>query len=846
LASLPGYPRLSGDRLKFLSGYGIGGMGPRYLARQVMFEAMAAAPEAAPEEAVRRAAFDAAADEETITVTAEAAPELRTEFAETAFWEPQLRLGEDGSVSFEFTVPDSLTEWSVWAHAVTRDLATGRTERRAASAKELMVRPYLPRFLREGDEVEIRVAIDNAGEQPLAGSFDLTFEDRETGEDLREAFGLEATETTGVPITIAPGDTLVLSFRLDVPAGLGEVAVTASARAGDWSDGEVRPLPRLPGRMHLVQSRFAALSDSARRTLRFSDLEAGSDPTLVNDQLIVTIDAQLFYSVLDALPYLVTYPYECTEQLLNRFVSTGIVSTLFDDYPAVAEMARTMSARDTRLEPWIADDPNRAMALEETPWLTESRGGKEPAERLVKVLDPRIAAATRRKALAALEKAQTASGGFPWWPGGPPSPHMTLYLLSGFSRALEFGVEVPRPVVVEAWRYLHRHYLDEIVDRLQEDECCLEMVTYLNYVLSAYPDESWTGGVFSAGDRARMLEFSFRHWREHAPLLKGYLTLTLERAGRGRDARLVFDSVMDSSRTDQDLGTYWEPEERAWLWYNDTIESHAFALRVLTELEPEDPRRHGLVQWLFLNKKLNQWKSTRATAEVLYALVHYLDNEGTLAAEEAVEVAVGKRPPRTLVFEPDEYTGRNRQIVVAGPDVERTDAVVTVAKDSPGLAFASATWHFSTERLPDRADGDLFAVERRYFKRSLVGDEWTLEPLTADIGLEPGDQLEVELTLRARHAAEYVHLRDPRPAGFEPETLTSGYRWDLGLGRYEEIRDSGVNFFFEWLPAGTYTLKYRLRANLDGVFKAAPATLQSMYAPEFAAHSAGDLVTVGD
>jgi uncharacterized protein YfaS (alpha-2-macroglobulin family) len=120
----------------------------------------------------------------------------------------------------------------------------------------------------------------------------------------------------------------------------------------------------------------------------------------------------------------------------------------------------------------------------------------------------------------------------------------------------------------------------------------------------------------------------------------------------------------------------------------------------------------------------------------------------------------------------------------------------------------------------------------------------TLLPLREGTTLAVGDQLEVHLSIRAKHAAEYVHLRDPRPAGFEPETLTSGYKWDLGLGWYEEVRDSGTNFFFEWLPAGEYTLKYRLRANLAGTYKVAPAQLQSMYAPEFAGYSGGGIVPV--
>jgi uncharacterized protein YfaS (alpha-2-macroglobulin family) len=421
---------------------------------------------------------------------------------------------------------------------------------------------------------------------------------------------------------------------------------------------------------------------------------------------------------------------------------------------------------------------------------------------------------------------------------------MTLYIVYGFSKALEFEVDVPRDVVVRAWSYLHRWYLDEIVDDMLKEDCCWESVTFLNYVLSNYPDDSWTGGVFSDDDRARMLAHSFKHWKRHSPLLKGYLALTLERAGRHDDAVLVFDSVMDSAKTERDLGTYWAPEARSWLWYNDTIETHAFALRVLAELDPSDPRRDGLVQWLFLNKKLNHWKSTRATAEVIYSLVHYLEGEGQLGVREEVRIAAGDHA-RTFTFDPDEYTGKAARLIIPGDAVGPATATVVVSKDTPGLAFASATWAYSTEKLPEEARGDLFEVHRTYYRRSQHGDEFVLEPLKAGSKLAVGDQLEVHLSLKAKHAAEYVHLRDPRGSGFEPERLTSGYRWDLGIAAYEEVRDSGTNFFIEWLPAGEYTLTYRLRAAMAGTFKVSPATLQSMYAPEFAAFSAGNTVEVG-
>src|SRR5262249_35026354 len=157
------------------------------------------------------------------------------------------------------------------------------------------------------------------------------------------------------------------------------------------------------------------------------DLEKTDDPSRDNEQLVVTLDAQLFYGVLQALPYLVSYPYECSEQTLNRFLSTGILTSVFDRYPAVSRMATEMAKRDTRLETWDAADPNRKMALEETPWLEEAKGGADTKLPLLRVLDPRIAKAERESALAKLTKSQTSLGAFPWWPGGPPSPYMTLY-----------------------------------------------------------------------------------------------------------------------------------------------------------------------------------------------------------------------------------------------------------------------------------------------------------------------------------------------------------------------------------------------------------------------------------
>ncbi len=859
-AQVPSYPTFTPDYLLALGGYGIGGPGGRRLRGPggvvggvvSGVKGAVARPQAVPARELSEEAADELAATQTVakdkegkagepSPVPEAAP-LRSNFVETAFWQPHLLTGEDGSAAIEFTVPDSVTGWRIFVHGVTRDLMGGSLEKEARTVKELMVRPYLPRFFREGDRAELRVMVNNAGESSLTGSVSLEVFDPATGENLAPAFGLPESVPPR-PFTVKAGGGSAVTFPLAAPARVGTVAFKVAAQSGPLSDGELRPLPVLPGRMHLVQSRFVTLKENARRELTFADLARDDDKTRIQEQLVVTVDAQLFYGLLEALPYLVNYPYECTEQSLNRFLSTGILTSLYGQYPQVARMAEALSKRETLYETFDAADPNRKMSMEETPWLVTARGGKDAGYGIEKVLDPRVAKAQRDASLAKLLKAQTSLGAFPWWPGGPPSPYMTLYIVHGFSKALEFGVEVPKDPVVRAFDYLHRHYLDEIVRDLMAHDTGWEFVTFLNYTLSNFPDDSWTGGVFTDKERREMLDFSFKHWKEHSPYLKGYLTLTLKRAGRAKDAVLVWDSVMDSAKTTSDEGTSWAPEDRAWLWYNDTIETHAFALRTLMELEPKDTRSEGLVQWLFLNKKLNHWKSTRATSEVLYSVAYFLKTTGALGVRESITVQACSSTT-TFAFEPDKYTGKKNQVVIPGEKVGPECATVRVSKEGKGIAFASATWHFSTERMPEKGEGDLFSVERSYFRRVKTGDEIVLKPLAEGASLAVGDEIEVQLSIRARHPAEYVHLRDPRPSGCEPVTLTSGYRWDLGLVRYEEIRDSGTNFFMEWLPQGEYTLKHRLRCAMAGVFKAAPATLQSMYAPEFAAYSAGHIITI--
>jgi uncharacterized protein YfaS (alpha-2-macroglobulin family) len=867
--SLRGRPSSpSPDQLTFFANYGVGGPGSRrgfYATGH--FEEASLSEDAAPSNiggfpggAVRGRAESKSANKMSIPPemksekqasadASQAKPDvhMRSEFSETAFFFPHLVTDKNGAVGFEFQVPDSVTSWQVFAHALTKEMRGGSETRETRSVKELMVRTYAPRFLREGDDAEIRVAVNNASAFELNGDLVFDLEDPITGKSVLKEFGIERTDVKR-SFRIEKSGTVTFSFQLKAPRNVGQYAfkviATGKQKLTTFSDGERRAFPILPGRLHLAQSRFVTLKNKSTKVMTFEDLAKADDPSLLQKKMVVTVDAQLFYGVLRALPYLIKYPYECTEQTLNRFLSTGIMTSLFKKYPAIEKMAREMSKRKEQLERVDDTDANRRMALEETPWLEEAQGGRsDDADSILNVLDSNVANTERERALEKLKKMQLPSGGFPWFEGGPADKYMTLYLLMGFGRAQEFKIDVPKDMVVKAWTFV-RNWLDSDLDHMIQHNCCHEFITLINFAVSQYSDESWTGGLFDNAFRARLLEYSFGNWKGHSPLLKGYLALTLKRMKRDGDAKLVWDSVMDSAKSNDKEGTFWAQEDRSWLWYNDTIESHAFSIRALLEIEPQNQKLDGLVQWLFLNKKLNHWKSTRATAESIYSLAHFLDKTATLGVREEMEVDLGNQKT-SFIFESDKYSGRKNQIVIEGEKISPiSHSRIKVSKTTPGFAFASAVWHFSTEELPKEDKGDFFRISRRYFKRENNGKEWLLKPINEGDSVRVGDQIEVQISIRLKHAAEYVHLRDPRAAGLEPENVRSGYRYDLGISWYEETRDSGTNFFFSSLPVGEYNFKYRLRANMAGHFRTGPASIQSIYAPEFNAYSAGAKIKV--
>jgi len=561
------------------------------------------------------------------------------------------------------------------------------------------------------------------------------------------------------------------------------------------------------------------------------------DPTRINESMVLEVEPQLALTILNAIPFLIEYPYECVEQTLNKFVPLSIMNEVYQEYPEIKQAVAKIPKRTTPTPAWDKDDPRRMITLMETPWVWQSEG-RPTIWPLIDMLDPAIVRAQGEEKLSKLKSAQLANGAFPWWPGGRPDPYMTLYVLAGFAEARRYNVELPHEMIEKALGYVNK----EIPLKLKPEERDLALVSYAAYVVTSYSPKEFSQAKKGHQAARSWVQFLERHIHALTPLGKAYLAYTYLNLGDTKRASQLLDMAMDGAREDPIAGVYWTPEKYSWVWYSDTVEKHAFFLRTLQRLRPEDERIEGMVKWLLFNRKGNVWKSTKASVAAVYALLDYMNQLGALAGNETFTVQWGGKTYSEVV-KADDWRDEPLRWQKKGFEITPTMNRAEIEKDGPGIAFASMTWTYSTDQIPEASSPGMIELKRTFYRRVKEGDAYHLKPLASGDEVSVGEQIEVQLKINTRSQFEYMHLKDVKAAGFEAETLLSGWKYDP-LWFYEEPRDSLTNFFIDWLPHGEYILRYRLRPTKPGIYRIGAATLQSMYAPEMTAHSAGFIIKV--
>ncbi len=748
--------------------------------------------------------------------------EIRKDFASTAFFMPHLVTdAKSGRALFSFKAPDQATSWQYKVLAFTKDLKVGRADAVVEAKKPLLVRIDMPRFFREKDRSQISVMVHNQTQRDLVGRVRLDI--TKDGKKVNSAFGLETLERD---FAVPAGDMQAFSWHIDAPSEIGDYSVRAVAVGADETDGEERAFEVLPSRQRLIDSIVEILSGAQEKAL---DLNLGDDPTRINEFISLRIEPQVFLTVLNSVPFLLNYPYACIDQTADKYISLAIINSIYNRYPAVRKAVSKLPFRNSVLPSWEKNDERRMIKLIETPWLVTAE--QKGPDCVINLFNPALVGKIMSEKLKYVQKAQLRNGAFPWLPGGGPDLYMTMYVLNAFAVAEKYGADISKqmPMLNKALAYVEKNTA-ALIKKGDEN---LNYAAFALYTLTSYDRElakkkallnKWAGIVYEQLNKL-------------SSMCKAYLAYSYFRLGNKDRADEVLDIALDGAREDNIVGVYWTPESHSWMWYSDTIERHALFLRAIMDMRPGSKLIPGMIKWLLFNRKGNSWRSTRASMSAIFAILDYMEREGALSEANEYDVKWGEEKHKVKVLA-DDWIERPMEWKKRGKEITEDMYKAVISKKGPGVAYASLTCIYSTDKLPKAAKGGLISVERRYFVKKMEGGKRELAPINPGDAVNVGDIICVRLKIKSRAQFEYMHLKDPKPAGFESEDLLSGWKYN-GLSYYQEQRASVTNFFINRIPHGEFVLTYEMRPTKPGMYKTGAAVLQSLYSPDITAHSDG-------
>ncbi|MCA9173755.1 MAG: hypothetical protein KDB14_04645 [Planctomycetales bacterium] len=757
----------------------------------------------------------------------------RKNLNETAFFFPHLVAAEDGTVKLEFTMPEALTEWKFFGFAHDNELRAGLLTDKAVTAKDLMVQPNPPRFVREGDMLEFTVKVSNQSPTRQTGKVRLAFADARTTNPVDEKLG---NTDRDLSFDIPAGESKSLPWKLNVPDDLGFMTYKAVGSTGKLSDGEEGYLPVLPRRVLVTESLPLPIRGKQTKQFDFAKLgQSGKSDSLKHQSLTVQMVSNPSWYGVMALPYLMEFPHECTEQTFNRLYANSLARHIAASDPKIRRVFDAWKAGGDALDsPLEKNQDLKSVMIEETPWLRQAEGESQ-ARRNVGILfdDNRLNDETARL-LHKLAEQQLADGAWPWFPGGPANDYITLYITTGFGRLRHLGVKLDMAPAVKSLTRLDA-WVTEIYSRIPADQrdknhLSTTIAFYLYGRSFLLEDQAIADAHKEAVDY--WLGQAKKHWLDLSHRQsQGHLAIALKRFGDAEAAKGIMASIKERSVSDEELGMFWRDVELSWWWYRAPIETQALMIEAFDEVMNDATAVEDCKVWLLKQKQTQDWKTTKATADAIYALL--LRGSDLLASDALVEVSLGGQTIKPENVEAG--TGFYEQRFTRG-EIKPGQGKITVKKMDAGVAWGSVHWQYLEDmaKITPHTGTPLKLTKQLYTKQHTKKGP-VLEPVQGPV--EVGDELVVRVVLRTDRDMEFVHLKDHRGSGTEPVNVLSQYKYQDGLAYYESTRDTASHFFIDYLPKGTYVFEYSTRVQLRGRYQTGVASIQCMYAPEFNSHS---------
>jgi uncharacterized protein YfaS (alpha-2-macroglobulin family) len=775
---------------------------------------------------------------------------IRKNFGETAFFYPQLHTDEKGQVLIDFTMPESLTTWKFRGFAHTRDLKTGYMDEEVISQKQLMVSANTPRFLREGDTLTITAKVVNLTAQKLKAKVQLQLFN---ALNMQPVQLLTNSKMAGQDISIGEGGSNVIAYKLIVAAGIDALTYRVTAIAGDHSDGEENTIPVLPNSMPVTETMPIMVRAGQTKTFMFDKLMNNNSATISNKTLTFEYTQYPVWSAIQSLPYLMEFPYECSEQTFSRYYANSFALAIVNRYPQVKQVFDQWKNVDSKT--LLSNLENNAalktVLLEETPWLQDAANETEPKNRIAALFDLNRMSHELEENLLKLLKKQLPSGGFPWFGGEYADRYITQHILAGIGQLNKLNNGVKSDVVLNkisgnALFYVDKQLKDEELEARKVNKKYRERpITSLEihawYARSYFKDAKVDADLVPV--LTGYLNRAAAQWLSQSEYERGLIALTLYRYNKKEEAGAITKSLLETAQQTTELGMYWAKNQPGYYWYQAPIETQALMIELFTETAGSLKAIEEMKIWLLSNKQTNNWRTTKATAAACYALL--LKTDALPVGTAATAITIGDKPLAQLkpAIKAEAGTGYIKTNWI-DEQIKPALGKVIITNSSKTINWGAMYWQY-TEKLDKITSSNTnVQLQRKYFivKQTAAGEVLTL--VDAKHLPQTGDVLKVVVYVTADRDFDYIHIKDMRPSGTEPADVLSTFKYQDGLYYYQETKDVATNFFISQLKKGNYVFEYKLRVVQPGNYATGIISLQSMYAPGFSAHSAGGRITV--
>ncbi len=790
----------------------------------------------------------------------------RKNFRETAFFLPHLKTNKKGEISFSFTTPESLTRWKLQLLAHNKSLKTGKQTLNTVTAKELMVIPNLPRFLRERDSISISTKVVNLTSREVTGILGLNLIDPFTNEAVNEKFGHYEKNKR---FSIGANASISVSWSLSIPEFLSMVQYKIVASTDDFSDGEQNVLPILSSRTLVTETLPMHVKSGETKTFELEKLKNNTSNTLQHHKLVLEITSNPTWYALQALPYLMEYPYECAEQTFARFYANVIAKHIVTKHRKIKQVFQSWANAESNTNQLENNNDLTSIMIRETPWARDAMGEKEQKKQIAKLFDENHTTASIASLLYKLETLQLDNGGFTWFSGsGTANRFITQHILAGFAHlqrlnAIDNHYKV-KAILKAGFKFLDNTIIQDYNALLKEFEGKTTNASFLNqrhinpqqiqylYLRSFFPELETSAETLEAVKYYQSQSASY--WTDFGLYAKAMIAIEKYRSGNEgvNLSRQILKSLKESSITDDERGMFWKQNSGSWQWHKAPIETQALVIEAFSEIEANDSTISILEKqktidnlkiWLLKNKQTNRWGSTKSTTEAIYALL--LKGSDWLSVKEQVEVYVGGKEISTGLLNDAPEIGTGYYKTSWGKEeINGSLASVSMKKKEHGIAWGGLYWQYFQDLDKISSAATSLKLEKTLFKVFNSSSGEIVKEIKQDTKLEVGDKIRVRIKLSCDRPMEFLHLKDMRASGLEPINVLSNYKWQDGLGYYESTRDTCTNFFIEHISKGTYVFEYDLSVNNSGSFTNGITTIQSMYAPEYSSHSKGIRINI--